>query len=90
MELVEKIIAENHCDEFSTTSRTLSNNPLPLRLTSRHLTDVFSATQKKHLTKRDSLFHAPTKQFPEVNQQEKIPGTSVSNVRYDFMLSLVS
>ncbi|GBM92504.1 hypothetical protein AVEN_123165-1 [Araneus ventricosus] len=47
MELVEKLIAENHYDEFSATSGRPSSSPSPLRLTSRHFPDVIPATGEK-------------------------------------------
>ncbi|GFY12937.1 piggyBac transposable element-derived protein 4 [Trichonephila clavipes] len=47
MELIEKIISENHRDEFSATSGRPSISPSPLRLTSRHFRDVILATEKK-------------------------------------------
>ena len=47
MELIEKLISENHRDEFSATSGRPSISPSPLRLTSRHFLDVIPATEKK-------------------------------------------
>ncbi|GFT53437.1 piggyBac transposable element-derived protein 4 [Trichonephila clavipes] len=47
MELIEKIISENHRDEFSNTSGRPSISPSPLRLTSGHFPDVIPATKKK-------------------------------------------
>ncbi|GFX62173.1 piggyBac transposable element-derived protein 4 [Trichonephila clavipes] len=47
MELIEKIISENHRDEFFATSGRSSISPSPLRLTSRHFPDVIPDTEKK-------------------------------------------
>ncbi|GFX99306.1 piggyBac transposable element-derived protein 4 [Trichonephila clavipes] len=46
MELIEKIISENHRDQFSATSGRPSNSPSPLRLTTEHFPHVIPATEK--------------------------------------------
>ncbi|GFU08962.1 piggyBac transposable element-derived protein 4 [Trichonephila clavipes] len=46
MELIEKIISENHRDEFSATSGRSSISPSPLKLTPGHFPDVIPATEK--------------------------------------------
>ncbi|GFX95998.1 hypothetical protein TNCV_2288881 [Trichonephila clavipes] len=53
MELIEKIISENH-SEFSATSGRPSINLLLLRLTSGHFSDVVPATEKKNRMQQDS------------------------------------
>ncbi|GFV61812.1 piggyBac transposable element-derived protein 4 [Trichonephila clavipes] len=47
MEMIEKIISENHRDEFSATSGIPSIRPSPTRLTSGHLPVVIPATDKE-------------------------------------------
>lgn len=46
MGLVEKQIAEYHCENFSATSGRTSISPSPLKITSRHFLDVIPATDK--------------------------------------------
>ncbi|GFT69089.1 hypothetical protein TNCV_3904831 [Trichonephila clavipes] len=46
MELIEKLISENHRDEFSTTSGRPNISPSLLRLISIHFPDVIPATEK--------------------------------------------
>ncbi|GFX40680.1 uncharacterized protein TNCV_1218031 [Trichonephila clavipes] len=52
MELTEKIISENHYDEFSAISRKPSISPSPLRFTSGHFPDVVPVTENKANTMR--------------------------------------
>ncbi|GFU41582.1 hypothetical protein TNCV_2792921 [Trichonephila clavipes] len=49
MELVEKLISENHRDEFSATSGKPNISPSPLRLTLGHFPDVMPATEKSQI-----------------------------------------
>ncbi|GFX32923.1 piggyBac transposable element-derived protein 4 [Trichonephila clavipes] len=46
MELIEKIVSENHHGKFSATSGRLSISPSPLRLTTGHFPDVIPTTEK--------------------------------------------
>ncbi|GFU91620.1 piggyBac transposable element-derived protein 4 [Trichonephila clavipes] len=47
MELIEKVISENHRDEFSATTGGPSIRPSPFRLTSGYFPGVIPATEKK-------------------------------------------
>ncbi|GFU84751.1 piggyBac transposable element-derived protein 4 [Trichonephila clavipes] len=56
MELMERIISENHRDEFSTSSGRPSISPSPLSLTSENFSDVIPAIeQKSSLTRQCTL-----------------------------------
>ncbi|GFT64576.1 hypothetical protein TNCV_649591 [Trichonephila clavipes] len=69
MKLTEKLILENHRDEFSATSGKPSISPSPLRLTSMHFSDVFPASEKKsNPTRQCSRDCAPVIEIPEISQ----------------------
>ncbi|GFX35748.1 hypothetical protein TNCV_745411 [Trichonephila clavipes] len=63
MKLTEKLMSENHYDEFSATLGRPSSSPSPLRLTSIRFLDVVPATEKNQIH-RDSVC-APVKKIPE-------------------------
>ncbi|GFV48206.1 piggyBac transposable element-derived protein 4 [Trichonephila clavipes] len=63
---IEKIISENHRDEFSATSGRPSISPSPLGLTSGHF-PVIPATKKSQI-QRDSVLYALVRGIPEVGQ----------------------
>ncbi|GFT57479.1 hypothetical protein TNCV_152671, partial [Trichonephila clavipes] len=70
MKLTEKLISENHRDEFSATSGKPSNSPSPLRLTSMHFSDVIPASEKKkksNPTRQCSRDCAPVIEIPEIS-----------------------
>ncbi|GFW26358.1 transposable element Tcb2 transposase [Trichonephila clavipes] len=88
MKLTEKLISENHRDEFSATSRKPSISPSPLRLTSMHFSDVIPASEKKksNPTRQCSRDCAPVIEIPEISQKNlwnsgilTITNRSVSN-----------
>ncbi|GFT01979.1 hypothetical protein TNCV_2673171 [Trichonephila clavipes] len=69
MKLTEKLISENHRDEFSATSGKPSISPSPLRLTSMHFSDVIPASEKKsNPTRQCSRDCAPVIEIPEISQ----------------------
>ncbi|GFW40552.1 piggyBac transposable element-derived protein 4 [Trichonephila clavipes] len=55
MELIEKIISENHRDEFSATSGRPSISPSPPRLTSGHFADSILDTEKKIIKSNETV-----------------------------------
>ncbi|GFV34885.1 hypothetical protein TNCV_1451871 [Trichonephila clavipes] len=68
MKLTEKLISENHRDEFSATSGKPSISPSPLRLTSMHFSDVIPASEKKsNPTRQCSRDCAPVIEIPEIS-----------------------
>ncbi|GFX02925.1 transposable element Tcb1 transposase [Trichonephila clavipes] len=68
--LTEKLISENHRDEFSATSGRPSISPLPLRLTSMHFPEVIPASEKKsNPTRQCSRDCAPVIEIPEISQK---------------------
>ncbi|GFX19200.1 hypothetical protein TNCV_3013441 [Trichonephila clavipes] len=70
MKLTEKLISENHRDEFSATSGKPSISPSPLRLTSMHFSDVIPASEKKsNPTRQCSRDCAPVIEIPEISQK---------------------
>ncbi|GFX25966.1 hypothetical protein TNCV_2303481 [Trichonephila clavipes] len=72
MKLTEKLISENHRDEFSATSGKPSISPSPLRLTSMHFSDVIPASEKKsNPTRQCSRDCAPVIEIPEISQCKK-------------------
>ncbi|GFT61870.1 hypothetical protein TNCV_4914621 [Trichonephila clavipes] len=72
MKLKEKLISENHRDEFSATSGKPSISPSPLRLTSMHFSDVIPASEKKSNPMRQcSRDCAPVIEIPEISQRGK-------------------
>ncbi|GFV78509.1 piggyBac transposable element-derived protein 4 [Trichonephila clavipes] len=74
MKLTEKLISENHRDEFSATSGKPSISPSPLRLTSMHFSDVIPASEKKkksNPTRQCSRDCAPVIEIPEISQRGK-------------------
>ncbi|GFX89035.1 hypothetical protein TNCV_2853351 [Trichonephila clavipes] len=76
MDLIEKIIPENHRYEFSATSGRPNISLSPLRLTSGHFPEVIPATEKK--IQRDSVLCLPVKEIPEA---KSIPEpTGIGNV----------
>ncbi|GFU69058.1 tigger transposable element-derived protein 6 [Trichonephila clavipes] len=73
MKLTEKLISENHRDEFSATSGKSSISPSPLRLTSMHFPDVIPASEKKsNPTRQCSLDCAPVIEIPEISHLSTI------------------
>ncbi|GFS83788.1 piggyBac transposable element-derived protein 4 [Trichonephila clavipes] len=70
MKLTEKLISENHRDEFSATSGKPSISPPPLSLTSMHFSDVIPASEKKksNPTRQCSRDCAPVIEIPEISQ----------------------
>ncbi|GFV34686.1 integrase catalytic domain-containing protein [Trichonephila clavipes] len=69
MKLTEKLISENHRDEFSATSGKPSISPSPLRLTSMHFSDIIPASEKKsNPTRQCSRDCAPVIEIPEISQ----------------------
>ncbi|GFS99673.1 hypothetical protein TNCV_1972381 [Trichonephila clavipes] len=70
MKLTEKLISENHRDEFSATSGKPSISPSPLRLTSMHFSDVIPASEKKsNPTRQCSRDCASVIEIPEISQR---------------------
>ncbi|GFX71428.1 hypothetical protein TNCV_3349221 [Trichonephila clavipes] len=68
MKLSEKLISENHRDEFSATSGEPSISPSPLRLTSMHFSDVIPASEKKsNPTRQCSRDCAPVIEIPKIS-----------------------
>ncbi|GFX81864.1 tigger transposable element-derived protein 6 [Trichonephila clavipes] len=73
MKLTEKLISENHRDEFSATSGKTSISPSPLRLTSMHFSDVIPASDKKsNPTRQCSRDCAPVIEIPEISHLSTI------------------
>ncbi|GFV52288.1 tigger transposable element-derived protein 6 [Trichonephila clavipes] len=73
MKLTEKLISENHRDEFSATSGKPSISPSPLRLTSMHFSDVIPASEKKsNPTRQCSGGCAPVIEIPEISHLSTI------------------
>ncbi|GFW08953.1 nuclear distribution protein nudE homolog 1-A [Trichonephila clavipes] len=69
MKLTEKLISENHRDEFSATSGKPSISPSPLRLTSMHFQMLFLHLKKKsNPTRQCSRDCAPVIEIPEISQ----------------------
>ncbi|GFS98095.1 uncharacterized protein TNCV_3849731 [Trichonephila clavipes] len=69
MKLTEKLISENHRDEFCATSGKPSISPSPLRLTSMHFSDVIPASEKKsNPTRQCSRDRDPVIEIPEISQ----------------------
>ncbi|GFW26380.1 hypothetical protein TNCV_2172641 [Trichonephila clavipes] len=70
MKLTEKLISENHRDEFSATSGKPSISHSLLRLTSMHFSDVIPASEKKsNPTRQCSRDCAPVIEIPEISQR---------------------
>ncbi|GFW38516.1 hypothetical protein TNCV_4610231 [Trichonephila clavipes] len=70
MKLTEKLISENHRDEFSATSGKPSISPSPLRLTSMHFQMLFLHLKKKsNPTRQCSRDCAPVIEIPEISQK---------------------
>ncbi|GFU72286.1 hypothetical protein TNCV_1136151 [Trichonephila clavipes] len=88
MKLTEKLISENHRDEFSASSGKPSISPSPLRLTSMHFSDVIPASEKKkksNPTRQCSRDCAPVIEIPEISQF-----LGVSSQKYYFSLETSS
>ena len=56
MELIEKLISENHRDEYSAISGKPSNCPSPFKLTSWQFPEVISATEKKKIKTNETVY----------------------------------
>ncbi|GFW98481.1 hypothetical protein TNCV_3791121 [Trichonephila clavipes] len=93
MKLTEKLISENHRDEFSATSGKPSISPSPLRLTSMHFSDVIPASEKKkksNPTRQCSRDCAPVIEIPEISHAESNRFLGVSSQKYYFSLETSS
>ncbi|GFX89432.1 hypothetical protein TNCV_4774631 [Trichonephila clavipes] len=91
MKLKEKLISENHRDEFSATSGRPSISPSPLRLTSMHFPDVIPASEKNP-TRQCSRDCAPVIEIPKIRhliinyleqEEDHQQGGSIDHVEND-------